>query len=58
MVVRKIANGSARTFPGNHALVLPCTAKEPEVRRRGVARRVGITDRPVQRIVAEFEAAA
>jgi predicted transcriptional regulator len=44
------------TFLSNHAYVLACIAGEPEIRMRDVAARVGITERAVQRIVAELEA--
>jgi len=37
--------------------VLLCIAREPEVRMREVAKLVGITERAVQRIVADLEAA-
>ena len=50
-----VANGPEWTFLSNHAHVLLCIAKEPEVRLREVAHRVGITERAVQRIVAELE---
>jgi hypothetical protein len=43
------------TFLSNHAYVLFCIAAEPEIRMRDVASRVGITERAVQRIVAELE---
>ncbi len=45
------------TFLTNHAHVLLCIAKEPEVRMREVATFVGITERAVQRIVADLEEA-
>ena len=45
------------TFLSNHAYVLICIAADPEVRMRDVAERIGITERAVQRIVAELEAA-
>ena len=44
------------TFLSNHAYVLISIAAEPEIRMRDVATRVGITERAVQRIVAELEA--
>ncbi len=44
------------TFLSNHAHVLLCIAREPEIRLRDVAERVGITERAVQRIVADLEA--
>ena len=55
MVVRNMANGPGWTFLSNHAHVLLCIAREPEVRLREVAHRVGITERAVQRIVADLE---
>lgn len=45
------------TFLTNHALVLLCIARDPDVRMRDVAELVGITERAVQRIVAELEEA-
>jgi predicted transcriptional regulator len=42
------------TFLTNHAHVLLCIAADPEVLMRDVAHRVGITERAVQRIVAEL----
>ena len=55
MLVRPMANGLEWTFLSNHAHVLLCIAKEPGVRLREVAHRVGITKRAVQRIVADLE---
>ncbi|HVO25394.1 MAG TPA: helix-turn-helix domain-containing protein [Candidatus Margulisiibacteriota bacterium] len=43
------------TFLTNHAHVLLCIAQDPAVRMRDVAVRVGVTERAVQRIVAELE---
>ena len=45
------------TFLTNHAHVLLCIAREPEVRMRDVAQHVGITERAVQRIVSDLELA-
>ena len=45
------------TFFSNHAHVLFCLAREPDARLRDVAERVGITERAVQKIVAELEEA-
>lgn len=43
------------TFLSNHTHVLLVLAKDPEMRLRDVADRVGITERAVQRIVKELE---
>ncbi len=43
------------TFLSNHTHVLLCLAGDPEMRLRDVADRVGITERAVQRIVADLE---
>ena len=45
------------TFLTNHAHVLFCIARDPEVRLRDVAAQVGITERAVQRIVTDLQAA-
>jgi len=44
------------TFLTNHTHVLVCLADDPGLRLRDVAARVGLTERAVQRIVAELEA--
>ena len=44
------------TFLTNHTHVLVCLAEDPGLRLRDVAARVGVTERAVQRIVAELEA--
>jgi DNA-binding Lrp family transcriptional regulator len=43
------------TFLSNHAHVLISIARSPEILLRDVADQVGITERAVQRIVAELE---
>jgi predicted ArsR family transcriptional regulator len=43
------------TFLTNHTHVLFCLSRDPEMRMRDVAAAVGITERAVQRIVAELE---
>jgi DNA-binding IscR family transcriptional regulator len=43
------------TFLSNHAHVLAMVAAQPDVRLRDVAVRIGITERAVQRIVADLE---
>lgn len=42
------------TFVTNHAAVLLCIARDPEIRLRDVAERVGITERAAQRIVRDL----
>ncbi len=45
------------TLLSNHAHVLICLSLNPEFRMRDIAERVGITERAVQRIVADLEEA-
>jgi DNA-binding MarR family transcriptional regulator len=45
----------AWTFLSNHAHVLLLLARDPELRLREAAELVGITERAVQRIVADLE---
>ena len=45
------------TFLSNHAHVLICLAQNPELRMRDIAEQVGVTERAVQRIIADLEAA-
>jgi len=45
------------TFLSNHAHVLVCLALDPDARLRDVALSVGITERAVQKIVGDLEAA-
>lgn len=49
--------GSGWTFLSNHTHVLVCLASDPGQTLRDVAGKVGITERAVQRIVAELEQA-
>ncbi|TPV94384.1 MAG: winged helix-turn-helix transcriptional regulator [Myxococcales bacterium FL481] len=44
------------TFLSNHAHVLLCLARDPDMRLRDVADAVGITERATHRIVTELEA--
>lgn len=46
--------GGHWTFFSNHSHVLFCLAREPDARLREVAERVGITERAVQKIVADL----
>jgi DNA-binding transcriptional ArsR family regulator len=48
---------SAWTFLSNHAHVLLSIAREPALTIRELSDRVGITERAVQRILGELEAA-
>ncbi len=48
-------SGGGWTFLTNHSHVLVCIADDPDIRLREVADKVGITERAVQRIVAELE---
>jgi DNA-binding MarR family transcriptional regulator len=50
-------NETSWTLLSNHAHVLVCLATDSGVRLRDVAERVGITERAVQRIIMELEAA-
>ncbi len=43
------------TYLSNHAHVLVCLARDPEVRLRDIALMVGITERGVSRILSELE---
>ena len=45
------------TFLSNHTHVLVCLQRDPELTLRDVAARIGITERAVQRLVADLEAA-
>lgn len=45
------------TFLSNHSHVLICVAREPRLRLRDLADEVGITERAVQGIVNDLEAA-
>lgn len=45
------------TFLTNHGHVLLCLAQSPDLRLRDVAALVGVTERAVQRIVADLEEA-
>lgn len=42
------------TFLSNHGHVLVCIARDPDVRVREIAERVGITERAAQGIVADL----
>lgn len=48
---------SGWTFLTNHGHVLVCIARDPDIRLRDVAARVGVTERAVQSIVRDLEEA-
>ncbi len=48
------SGGQVWTFLTNHAHVLLCIYRDPGIRLREVAQRVGITERMVQKIVTEL----
>ena len=50
-------SGTSWTFLTNYAHVLICLAREPELTLREVSFQVGITERAVQRIIADLEGA-
>lgn len=52
-----LTTGHAWTFLSNHAHVLICLARDEDCRVRDLALRIGITERAVQRILADLEAA-
>jgi len=45
------------TFLTNHAAVLLCLARDPSLRMRDIATKVGITERAAQQIVRDLEEA-
>jgi DNA-binding MarR family transcriptional regulator len=47
-------NSKPWSFLTNHTQVLLCIARDPETRLRDIAETVGITERAVQRIVADL----
>ena len=51
------SEGPGWTFLTNHARVLLCLADNPRIRIREIAQSVGVTERCVQRILAELEEA-
>ena len=53
---RSESRGPSWTFFSNHAHVLVSLARDPAQRLRDVAATVGITERAVQKIVADLEA--
>ena len=55
LVGEKADSTSSWTFLTNHSHVLICLSRDPLMRLRDIANLVGITERAVQRIVAELE---
>lgn len=54
MAEKKVKAESNWTFLTNHAHVLLCLTKSESLRMRDIALEVGITERAVQRIIAEL----
>lgn len=54
---QKEKSAATWTFLTNHTHVLICLARDPELVLRDVAAMVGITERAVQRIIADLEEA-
>lgn len=56
---RHVASHNSRqrgwTYLTNHALVMLCLVEDPYIRLLDIADRVGITDRAVQKILADLE---
>ncbi len=50
----KTAKVPTWTFLSNHAHVLLCIARDPEITMKSISELVGITERAVQRIVADL----
>ncbi len=48
------SHSSTWTFLTNHSHVLLCLVESPDMRMRDIAVRVGITERAVQRIIADL----
>jgi len=49
-----VATGRGWTFLTNHTHALLCIARDPGIRLRDVAERVGVTERAAQRIVSDL----
>ena len=56
-MLRVAGSAPGWTFLSNHGHVLVSLAADPDARVRDIAERVGITERAVQMIVADLEAA-
>jgi predicted ArsR family transcriptional regulator len=54
MSIEEAEDGKPWRFLTNHAQVLICVARDPEVRLRDVADTVGITERAAQRILSDL----
>lgn len=52
-----MSDGGTWTFLTNHSHVLICLTRDPRLRLRDLAEEVGITERAVQGIVKDLEAA-
>jgi DNA-binding MarR family transcriptional regulator len=56
--VKSVESAASWTFLTNHAHVLVCLSGDGDQTLREIALRIGITERAVQRIIADLEAAA
>ena len=52
--MKKLLPAATWTFLTNHAHVLVCVSKDPEILMRDIAQQVGITERAVQNVVGEL----
>lgn len=52
---KALAEEASWTFLTNHAHVLLCISRDPEIRLRDLAELVGITERAAHRIVVDLE---
>ena len=53
-IMSSTEGGHSWTFLSNHAQVLLCVARDPDMRLRDIAQSVAITERAAQRIVSDL----
>ena len=54
MIVEQPSRAPTWVFLTNHAHVLLCLARDPDIRARDIAEQVGITERAAQRILSDL----
>jgi DNA-binding Lrp family transcriptional regulator len=54
MIVEQPSRAPTWVFLTNHAHVLLCLARDPDIRARDIAEQVGITERAAQRILGDL----